>query len=187
MLRGHCAKRRSTTKRRDLLYIYVGDYPTRTSGVTPDSRIHFSSTQTCVFKLLPPRSVSSGVCSSAVVSVSFFFFFKLSGVCGFLHAAGLPGISRNYWSAAFDISIANLIQTRVLPRAAKFQKGDKRNSFPSPEAIGRHCCEMSLQLKRAESEMFQLFLCCSANEKEKKQNGRGVFLFPVTHLSHSCH
>lgn len=31
-----------------------------------------SSMQICVFKLLPPRSVSSGICSSAVVSVFFF-------------------------------------------------------------------------------------------------------------------
>lgn len=116
LLSGHCANQTQTTQRRDEIYcIYMGDCPTHSSSVTPHSRIHFSSMQTCVFKFLPPCSVSSGVCSSAVGSVFF-----LSGVCGVFHAAGLPSISRNYWSAAFDISIANLIQTRVLPRAAKF-------------------------------------------------------------------
>lgn len=128
LLWGHCVNWRSTTKRRALYTVCVGDNPTHTSSVTSYSRIYFSSMQTCVFKLLSPCSVSSGVCSSAVVG--FFFFSLFSGVRGVLHTAGLPSISRNYWSAAFDISIANLIWTRVLPRAAKFQNGTKEIVFP---------------------------------------------------------
>lgn len=97
-------------------------------------------------------------------------FFFLPGICRVLHAAQFPGISRNYWSAAFDISIANLTQTWVLPRAAKISEEDKRNSFSSPEAIGGHYCEMSCQLKRAHSKMLQLFLVVVSLVNSKKRS-----------------
>lgn len=89
----------------EIYCIYVSDCPTHT----------------CVFKLLPPRSVTSGGCSSAVVSVFF-----LSGVCGVLHAAGLPSISRNYWSAAFDISIAISFRLRSCRELQNFRRGQKK-------------------------------------------------------------
>lgn len=41
-----------------------------------------------------------------------------------------------------------------LAESCKISEEDKRNSFSSPAAIGRRCCEMSFQLKRAESKMF---------------------------------
>lgn len=75
------------------------------------------------------------VLATVCVSVCFSEEYVL-----FLHAAKFHNISRNYWSAALDISISNLIQTWVLPRDAEFhqRKQDEPNivntRFFSPHA-----------------------------------------------------
>lgn len=97
------------------------------------------------------------VLATVCVSVCFSEEYVL-----FLHAAKFHNISRNYWSAALDISISNLIQTWVLPRDAEFhqRKQDKPNIvntrffFPPYWSDSRNSPEIRCKLKRAENMIF---------------------------------
>lgn len=137
-------------QREEIYCIYVGDFPTCTSSVTPDSRIHFSSTQTCLFKLLPPHSVSSSVCSSAVVSN---FFFSLRSMWRSPRCRVVQHQQKLLVCSVWHFHSQSHPDSG-LAESCKISEEDKRNSFSSPAAIGRRCCEMSFQLKRAESKMF---------------------------------
>lgn len=158
-------------QREEIYCIYVGDFPTCTSSVTPDCRIHFFSTQTCVFKLLPPCYVSS----SAVVSVFIYlFFFTLRSMWCSPRCRVAQHQQKLLVCSAWHFHSQSHPDSG-LAESCKISEEDKRNSFSSPEAIGRHCCEMSLQLKRAEYNVSALFMLFC---KWKGKNGMvGVCFF----------